>query len=226
VASQTLRGTSTTTAAPRVNLLPPEIAEKSRLRKAQFAMVGTGLAAVAVVGVMYTQQSAKVDDAQQQKAAAEAAHVRLTTEKAKLQNVSDTYAQVDQAKATLAAAMHDEVLWSGYLHDLTLTIPENVWLTGLTAKIESVKAPANGSSGPVLDPGLGTVTFTGHGFVHDDVAAWLESVAKEKGYANPYFSQSVEALIGTVPVVTFSSTVNLTEKALSNRYTMAKGLER
>jgi Tfp pilus assembly protein PilN len=224
VASQTLRGTSTTTAAPRVNLLPPEIAEKSRLRRAQLAMVGTGLAAVAVVGVMYTQQSAKVDDAQQQKAAAEAAHVRLNAEKAQLQSVSDTYAQVDQAKQTLASAMHYEVLWSSYLHDLTLTIPENVWLTNMTAKLELTKAPAGGNAGPVLDPGLGTVTFTGRAFAQEDVAAWLESVSKEKGYTNPYFSQSVEALIGTVPVVNFTSTVTLTEKALSNRY--VKGLDR
>jgi Tfp pilus assembly protein PilN len=225
VASQTLRGTSTTTAAPRVNLLPPEIAEHSKLRKAQFAMVGTGLAAVAVVGVMYTQQSAKVGDAQQQKVAAEAAHVRLTAEKAKLQSVSDTYAQVDQAKVTLAGAMHDEILWSGYLHDLTLTIPENVWLTNMTAKLEN-KPPLTGNNAPVLDPGLGSVTFTGRALAQSDVAAWLESVSKEKGYTDPYFSQSVEALIGNVPVMNFTSTVTLTEKSLSTRYTTPKGLDR
>jgi Tfp pilus assembly protein PilN len=226
VASQTLRGTSTTTAAPRVNLLPPEIAERSRLRKAQLAMVGTGLAAVAVVGVMYTGQAAKVDDAQQQKAAAEAAHARLTAEAAKLTNVSDTFAQVDQAKQSLATAMHYEVLWSSYLHDLTLTIPEQVWLTGMTAKLEVAKAPANGTNGPVLDPGLGTVTFTGRALGQVDVASWLESVAKEKGYTNTYLSQAAEGHIGSVPIVNFTSTVTLSDKALSNRYTMAKGLER
>ena len=35
------------------------------------------------------------------------------------------------------------------------------------------------------------------GFKHDDVAVWLESLAKQKGYVNPYFSSSTEALIGT-----------------------------
>jgi Tfp pilus assembly protein PilN len=225
VATQTLRGT-TTTAAPRVNLLPPEIGERARLRKAQLAMVGTGLAAVAVLGVLYTQQSAKVSDANQQKVAAEAAHARLTNELAGLRSVSDTYAQVDQAKQTLATTMHYEVLWSSYLHDLTLTIPENVWLTNINAKLEVNKPATSGTAGPVLDPGLGTVTFTGTAFNHDDVAAWLESVSKEKGYTNIYFSQSVDDVIGTVPVVKFTSTVTLNDKALSNRYTVAKGLER
>jgi Tfp pilus assembly protein PilN len=225
VAAQTL-GSTTTTAAPRVNLLPPEIAEKAKLRKAQVAMVGTGLAAVAVVGVMYTQQTAKVSDANAQKEQATAASVKLRADLAKLQHVSQTYREVDLAKQTLAAAMHYDVTWSSYLHDLTLTIPENVWLTNMTVKMDVNKPPANGAAGPVLDPGLGTVTFTGVAFEHDDVASWLESLTKQKGYANAYFSKSEEALIGDRQVVNFSSTVTLTDKVLSNRYTVAKGLER
>ena len=58
------------------------------------------------------------------------------------------------------------------------------------------------------EPGIGTVTFSGVGFNHDDVAVWLESLAKQKGYANPYFSTSTEALIGTRTTVNFASTVD------------------
>jgi hypothetical protein len=80
----------------------------------------------------------------------------------------------------------------------------------------------------VLDPGLGTVTFDGKGFEHDDVASWLESLAKEKGYSNPYFSISElvtegDLTAGGRKLVHFTSTANLTPAALSNRY--AKGLD-
>lgn len=222
-------GSSTTTAAPpRVNLLPPEIAERASLRKAQVAMLGTGLAAVAVVGVMYMQASAKVSDAERDRTEAIAANAALRDDLAKLENVKDTYAQVDAANKTLATAMHYEIRWSSYLHDLTLTIPENVWLEEMNVKMEVSKSSASGGtpgsdSEPVLDPGLGTVSFKGVAYSHDDVAAWLESLAKQKGYADPYFTKSEDRMKLKV-LIDFDSTVYLNEKALSKRY--AKGLPR
>jgi Tfp pilus assembly protein PilN len=228
VAAQTLGGT-TTAVMPRVNLLPPEIAEKHKVRKAQLAMVATGLAAVAVVGVMYTQQSAKVSQATEAKTEALAKTTQLNQQLADLRPVQDAYAQVDLARSTLASAMAYDVQWSQYLHDLTLRIPDNVWLTSYTVKLDPAAAAAaapGGGTGPVLDPGLGTVTFTGVAFTHDDVAAWLESLGKQKGYANAYFTSAVEALIGEHKVVNFTTTTQLTDKALWNRYTKTKGLAR
>jgi Tfp pilus assembly protein PilN len=221
VATQLIGSPTTTATMPRVNLLPPEIAQRAKARKAQVAMVATGLAAVAVVGVMYTNAQAKVASANEEKSSAAAANVKLRADLAGLQNVQDVRTQVDQANATLISAMANEVTWSRYLHDLTLTIPENVWLTSFTATVNGPTAA--GGTGTVLDPGLGTVTVTGKAFTHDDVAAWLESLAKEKGYVNPYFTSSEEELIGTRKVVTHTSTVNLSPAALSGRY--AKGLE-
>jgi Tfp pilus assembly protein PilN len=215
-----------TVVAPRVNLLPPEIAERNSLRRAQLAMVGTGLAAVAVVGVMYTQASAKVSSAQHAKTEAVAENARLTGQLGQLQNVRDTYAQVDVANRSIATAMQYDVHWSQYLQDVTLFIPENVWLNTLTVKVAPPQSGPGSSSGgdAVLDPGLGTVTVTGTALSHDDVATWLESLSREKGFANPYFTSSTERVLGGRVVTDFGSTVNLTEKSLSNTY--AKGLER
>jgi Tfp pilus assembly protein PilN len=219
-------GSSTTTRTmPRVNLLPPEIAEQATLRKAQLAMVGVGLAAVAVVGVMYVNASAKVSSATETKAVAAAENDTLTRDYNALQNVRDVYAQVDAARLTLASAMQNEVLWSSYLHDMTLAIPDNVWVTSYAANLAQPGAPGTaGSAGAVLDPGLGTVNISGVAFSHEDIAKWLESLSKQKGYANPYFTQAVEFEIAGRTVYKFTSSVNLTPAALSGRYT--KGLPR
>lgn len=227
MARQSMTGTRTqTVTSPRVNLLPPEIAERSRLRKAQLAMAGTGLAAVAVVGLLYTQQTAKVASAEEAKAAATARHAKLQSDLKDLQNVADTYAQVDTAKQTLDQAMHFEVLWSGYLHDLTLTIPETVWLREMTVKMDLEKAQSGQAT--VFDQGLGTVEFHGSALEHVDVASWLESIAGEKGYSNAYFTKSEDVFAGdqATVIVHFDSTVNLTEKALSGRYMKGKVLDR
>ena len=209
--------------APRVNLLPPEIAEKAKLRKAQVAMMVTGLAAVAVVGVMYVNAKHGVSTANEAKTEATAKNARLTTELRKLDNVKQTYLEVDAANKTLALAMHDEIRWSGYLHDLTLTIPENVWLDAMDVKMTQAKQAGGGSTGPVLDPGIGSVVFKGSTFSHDDVAAWLQSLAGQKGYTDPYFSKSQDRMKAK-EIVDFESTVYINEKSLSKRY--AKGLER
>ena len=56
-----------------------------------------------------------------------------------------------------------------------------------------------------------------------DVAAWLDSLANQKGYSNPYFSSSTESLIGPRTVVDFESTATLNADALSGAYTAPAG---
>ena len=223
MAAQTYGSSTQTLAAPpRVNLLPPEIAEKAKVRRAQLAMVGVGVGAVAVVGALYMQSTAKVSEAETEKQRAVARHTVLQGELRKLDHVKQTYAQVDQANKTLSNAMHYEVRWSSYLHDLTLTIPENVWLKEMEVDLSLPKVPGPGSE-PVLDQGLGTVTFKGLAFGYKDVAAWLDSLAKQKGYSDPYYTKA-ESKQGTKDLVDFESTVYINDKARSNRY--AKGLNR
>ena len=221
MAAQTYGSTQTLAVVPRVNLLPPEIAEKATLRKAQVAMLATGVGAVAVLGLLYLQATAKVSSAESEKQQALTAHTALQGQLARLDNVKKVYEQVDVANKTLATAMHYDIRWSSYLHDLTLTIPENVWLETMHLELTTNQAVAAAGSEPVLDPNIGVIKFKGSAFSHDDVAAWLQSLAKQKGYADPYFTKSEDRLKSRV-IVDFESTTYITEKALSKRY--AKGI--
>ena len=56
------------------------------------------------------------------------------------------------------------------------------------------------------------------------MAAWLNSLAKQKGYTQPYFSDSTVDPLGTNDqAVKFTSQVTVTEDALSKRYTEKAG---
>ena len=48
-------------------------------------------------------------------------------------------------------------------------------------------------------------------------------VIKERGFADPYFSNSTEAQIGPRTVVDYTSSVVVTDEAKSNRYTAPTG---
>lgn len=213
-------GTSGSRALPRVNLLPPEIQEAARFRRFQFAMVAAGIGAVVVVGGLAYNAHHGVTKAQVQLDAAKQQQTTLQSQRAALQSVQDVYDQVSAKKAMLAEAMAPEVRWSYYLNDLSLKIPDHVWLSSVTAtESGSTSGPAPAASAATLVPaGLGTVTFAGTAFSHDDVATWLDALAKERGFTNVYFSSSTKTLIGTRPVVNFSSSVTLSPTALSGRF--------
>ena len=203
---------------PRVNLLPPEIEEGRRFRRIQYGL-GAGVAlTVGAVALVYVAAAGSVKDASAELDSASATNTQLRTEAAKFNDVTAVYARAAAAEAMLTEAMGQEVRYSRLLSDLSLTIPENVWLKSLT--FAQVPSPAALGS---AEPGIGTVTVSGVGFNHDDVAVWLESLAGQKGYTNPYFSSSTESLIGPRTVVDFTSTATLTADALSGEYTKPAG---
>ena len=203
---------------PRVNLLPPEIAETVRFRRITYGLGGGLLAAVGVVALLYVLATAAVSDATEELQTATATGASLQVETAKYADVQAVYARAAAAQAMLTSAMGEEVRYSQYMNDLSLTVPENVWVKNVTF----AQAPAPAGLGSTV-PGIGTVTFTGVGFKHDDVAVWLDSLAKQKGYVNPYFTTSTRALLGNRKIVNFTSTVTMTSEALSGRYTKPLG---
>jgi Tfp pilus assembly protein PilN len=202
-----------------VNLLPPEIHEAARFRRFQLAMAGAGVVAVAVVGVLTYMAHNDVSNAKAQVTAAQAEKTSLMKQQASLQYVADIRTQVDAKKAMLVQAMSPEIRWSYYMTDLSLRIPDHVWLTNVTA----AEASGQAASSAVTQPGVGTVNFSGVAFSHDDVATWLDSLAKERGFTNAYFSNSTKGLIGTRQVVNFTSSVTLSPAALSGRFTAVEG---
>jgi Tfp pilus assembly protein PilN len=211
---------------PRVNLMPPEIAEAARFRRFQLAMAGAVAAAVVVVGLLYTHEHSGVTSAKSELDAAKQQNVALQSQLTSLQSVQDVYSQVASAEAMLQQAMGGEIRWSSYLADLSLRIPDHVWLTNVTAT-QTVTGltvtTATTTPGAVTSGGIGNIAFQGVAFSHDDVATWLDMLAKERGFTNPYFTSSTEGTIGPKTVDNFASTVDITPQAESGRYNKPAG---
>jgi Tfp pilus assembly protein PilN len=207
---------------PRVNLLPPELAEQARLRRLKTVLAGGLVATCGVVGALYLGAAADVADAAAGVSAATARTSDLQAQTRALDHVDQVYRQADEAKAQLAAAMGEEVRFSQFLDDLSKDVPEHVWLTDITFT-QTTAAGEQAAATPTAAGGIGTVTFTGVGFRHDDVAAWLDSLAAQEGFADPYVTDSTAGRIGERRTVSFTSSVTLTADALSGRYTAQEG---
>ena len=226
-------------AMPRVNLLPPEIAEAARKRQLRLFVVGAGVAAAVGVGLLYTGAAAQANQAADDLAAAQAVTATLQARVAEFSEVPKVYAQVAAAETQLTQAMSQEVRFSFLLNDLSLTIPNRVWLDNLaieqpfapveagapvpgTVPLDPATAPVTGTFGA---PGIATITFEGFALEHNDVATWLDSLTKQPAYADPEFSTSVaEEIEGTgVTAVRSTSSVTVTDQAYSGRYTEQGG---
>jgi len=229
--------TAATATSPRrvartvlVNLIPPEIAAAKRLRSVQFAVGGGALAVVAMVAALYVQQGHQVDRAKAQLTSAQVEGTRLQAEQTRLGDVNALYAKVDVAKAMLARAKAPQVLWSTLLQDLRLTLPEKTWLTSV-ALTGTGAATTSGTSTPSATTApraaaaaatatscapVGTLTASGGGYTHADVADWLDRLAGLRSVSNPYLTSSTEALVGTVPTVAWTTTGSLDCRALAS----------
>ncbi len=221
------RGTELVT-LPRVNLLPPEIEQRRRFRKVRTGLGAGVLTALGVVAVGVLAANGQVADAQEQLDTQQARGTSLQGEVAKYDEVPQVYAEVDAGEAELTQAMGREIRWSYFLNDLSLNTPGKVWLTqvAVTQQVDpgaTTGAPVAGAPSGWGTTGIGTVTFQGKGYTHNDVAAWLKSLNGRPGLADPYFTKSAQEQIGSEDAVTFDSQVVVTEDLLSGRYTDKAG---
>jgi Tfp pilus assembly protein PilN len=205
---------------PRVNLLPPEIAERAAFQRVQLGLGAAVVATLGVVGLLFMSASHGVTAANEDLASAQSRGTQLQSQTAAYRDVTATYAAAQAAQLQLTSAMSDEVRYSQLMNDLALSIPSSVWVNSVTFAQTTAAAALPGVTAA---PPIGTMTVSGTGFTHQDVALWLESLSGGKNYANAYFSNSTEALLGTRKIVNFSTTADVTASARSGRYTKPIG---
>jgi len=204
----------------RINLLPPEVGERRRLRRRTLATIGIGIVLLAIVGGVYFLQIVRLAGVEEDIQTQEALNAGLQGQIDELQDIAVLEEEVATTRELLATLLQDNVLWSGVLRDISLVIPGELWLNGLTGTVgtaatdggEPVAAEAVGEAGLV-----GQISFTGFGLDHREVALWLSRLEDVRGFINPWLSSSAKSEIEGVTVVTFTSSVDLSEQALARR---------
>ena len=215
------------TRVPSVNLLPPEIIERRVFQRTQKGLGAAILIVLLLIAGIYFLSVRDKNRAAEELAVSQATGRTLKAEEAKYADVPRVYQAIESAQTARQTAMSQDVEWSRYLTDFSLTMPANVWLTSLDMSLAgatpATPATTTVSPGVVTTPGIGTMTFAGTAYDHPDVAAWLVTLAKERAVTEAYFSSSVKGKIGTRDIVNFSSTASLTADGLSHRFDRKAG---
>lgn len=213
---------------PRINLLPAHVIVLRRLRRVQAGLGGGVLVAILLMLGLMVMAAGQQAAEQRRLDAAESRNAALQREAAGFVGVKATYTAVDNARATLRAALTSEVRYSRLLAAMSTHVPASVQVTTLAYTQGAAGAaggagpaaaaavlPGVGISAPV---GIGTVTVGGLAASYDDLVRWLESLSAQTGLASPVVSTSTKADVNGRSVVTFQSSAVLTASALSQRY--------
>jgi Tfp pilus assembly protein PilN len=197
---------------PRVNLLPPEIQENRAFKRVQIGLGAVVLVAIGGVLAMQMNGQGAVHSAKAALAADADKAPRLQKTLNGLQYVTQAKSNSDAAKATIKQVRSTNVHWADFLNNLSLTLPPNDWYTslGFSQKV----LPGSLAAGTAAPSTIGTITFAGAGLKHNDVAAWLDAMAKEDNLIDPTFSQSNEILIGSTKTIQFQGSVSVTSGAI------------
>lgn len=188
-----------------VNLLPRDSHQRGVRKESIPVLVGacSGVLVVALLGSMYmmgggkiAEQQSKLDDLQLRydalpppPAGPSAAQQQLAGQK-------------DARVLALSTALSSRVAWDRVFREFSLVLPEDVWLTTLTAKspISPVTNAASTSGGSV--PTM--FTIQGRTFSHDGVARLLSRLQVVPDLTNVQLLTSTLSNVAGQPVVEFS----------------------
>jgi Tfp pilus assembly protein PilN len=199
-------------ATRRINLLPPERAERRRGRQITTSIVAAGVALIVLLALVFVAEIIRLNGQKNALRVQQETNTTLQSQVATLSQFQQLETQLQQKTTLLKNVTQDEVRWSVILADVSLVIPSDTWLTNLTAN-EAASSGTQAAPGTAASQPLGTIQLTGVTFSHLDVAKWLTRLAGVDAFTNTYLSISSKAVIGATGVVNFSSSVELSDQA-------------
>jgi Tfp pilus assembly protein PilN len=224
----------------QVNLLPSDIREKQRVRRLTALVIMAVSACVALLFLVFILQSSRLSDAKGRLDNQIAVNGDLQGQINDLQEFQALRAEVDQHQALSDAALSGEVLWSGVLRDVSMVIPGEMWLTGLTGTLSDTTgaalaapvaptptaSPSGSSSGSstetttpttpvIVSPAaiIGSIQFQGFASDHPTVAKWLVRLEKVNGWVNSWISNATEADANGETKIQWTGSIDLTTEA-------------
>lgn len=154
-----------------VNLLPRDF-EQARKRPATPVIVGCAgaVVATAVLAVGYLSASSKVGSENSQLAAVQAQIAALPQPAQPPATVSSLPQERQLRVTALASALAQRVAWDRILREVSLVLPDDVWLDSLDATAPVAPAPGVAAAAPTQPTGF---TITGFTYSQSAVARLL-----------------------------------------------------
>jgi Tfp pilus assembly protein PilN len=188
-----------------VNLLPRDHGQRTIKKESLPVLVGacSALLVLAALGAMYMMGSGKIASQQRTLDDLNRRFQALPPPPAGPTTAEQALAGEQSARVTaLTAALASRVSWDRVFREFSLVLPEDVWLTELSAK-----SPISPATNVSSSTGVGTpseFSITGRTYSHDGVARLLSRLQVVPDLTNVQLVSSTLAKVGNQDVVEFT----------------------
>ena len=182
-----------------------------------------GLLVLLLLLVWWVKLGFDVDSANEQLASVEATNQNLSAQIAELTQFAELETEVNEKRAALVAVFTGDIDWSLLLTEVAMAAPGEVWLTSLTASAGNTEgsAPVGTETAPIrVTSGTptGRMSFEGTSLSMPGVAKWLIRQEISKRFQAIFLSDAALSEEFSSDAFRFTSTLELNEKALSERF--------
>jgi len=192
-----------------INLLPRDYARRGR-QKTQWIVVVPVVVAVLLTGVfsaMFLTASGKVKDRKSELASLQMQLGAIPTPDASKVRTQNALAADKLARVTaLNTALSRRVVWDRVFRELSLVLPDDVWLSTVSAKAPVSSSVATPPSAPATGAAIAATGLTMDGYTYSQpaVARLLTRLSVIPDLVNVQLQQSTLTKIGSTPVVHFT----------------------
>lgn len=203
-----------------VNLLPPEIRLRAASRRAQIQGGLVVVVALLVLIAAFASSSVGKTSAEVELGEAQRKLAAVEVERGRYRDVPGVYAAIAAARAELATAMSEEVLFSTLLANLVRIVPAPAAMTSVNYTVSGAdpKSKAKSPPAPGQQATYGTAGFTGRTTSMQGVAAVLDAITAAPEYTDVRLDGAQRGGEKGDEHVEFTISAQLTDKALSHRF--------
>jgi Tfp pilus assembly protein PilN len=108
-----------------------------------------------------------------------------------------------QRLTALNSALGEQLAWDRVLREVSLVLPEDVWLSSLSASAAEASAATSSTTAPVAAAGR-TVTFNGFTYSPESVARLLRRLALVPDFGNVKLQKSSVTTVGSQQIYSFT----------------------
>jgi Tfp pilus assembly protein PilN len=198
----------------QVNLLPTDIKVRQQTRRTMALVVAAGMAVFGLLFFVYVLQSARLVREQHKLTAQEQVNSGLQAQFSSLAQFQDLKNTLAARRALVTEVESGEVQWSGVLRDVSMVIPDNMYLTSLTGSVNPTAAAAGAA--PTVTSGVGLVgsmQFQGVAGDYPTVSKWLTRVEEVTGWVNPWANSATKDSASSDGRVNFTGSLDLSLEA-------------
>jgi Tfp pilus assembly protein PilN len=193
-----------------VNLLPRDHGQRTIKKESLPFLVGgcSGLLVLAVLGATFMMGSGKIASQQRKLDDLNRQFQALPPPPPGPSAAQQQLAGEQSARVSaLTTALSSRVSWDRVFREFSLVLPDDVWLTSLTAK--SPISPATNASSTAGSTQPSMFTIQGRTYSHDGVARLLSRLQVVPDLTNVQLISSTRSKVGNQPVVEFTIAADL-----------------